>query len=306
MRSAKPIGSRARRSPLMGVGIGVATATLWAAHACKSEEPKSDPNGLGDASAIEVDAPACKPAQLYADDDHDGVGTGAAIEVQVCADGGPPGFASINGDCDDSDPQAFQLVYPDGDQDGYGSAKGTLCGGKSLPSKFVTFPGDCNDADPAVFPGAPEQWFDTLDSDCDGKDDPEDCTQQPEPCGCKEALGAPPSIAVDPSCQGKSDLFIANTIRCQRCGVPELIYVVIGNRGTVSSPVGATVALSVGGTKTLPVAINPPLPSGGASVPLMLESEAGKALIVIDVPVAMDCEPSNNSENLTVAKVDCR
>lgn len=293
-----------RFCPRASVVSGIVVAMVWLAHACKADEPGGDSNGLLDASAIEADSPACKPVQLYTDEDHDGVGTGAAIEVQVCADGAPPGFASINGDCDDSDPNSFQLGYPDEDGDGYGQATGALCVGSSLPSKFVTFPGDCDDTNPAMFPGAPEQWFDTIDSNCDGKDDPEDCSQQPQPCGCKDALDPPPSITVDPSCQGKSDLFIAKTIRCQHCGAPELIYVVVGNRGAESSPVGATVALSVNATKTLAVPINP-LASGTASVPLMLESRAGKATITIDVPATADCASSNNSESITIATVDC-
>ncbi len=109
---------------------------------------------------------------------------------------------------------------------------------------------------------------------------------------------------MDATCQGKADLFVAKTIRCQHCGAPELIYVVIGNRGTESSPVGATVALSVGATKTLAVPINP-LASGKASLPLMLESRAGKALITIDAPATADCVSSNNSESITIANVDC-
>ncbi len=304
MRPAEPVTSPALTRSQRSAFVGLAIAGLWLLHACQADEPSADSNGLLDASAIEVDSPTCKAVQLYTDEDHDGVGTGAAIEVQVCADGAPPGYASINGDCDDGDPNSFQLGYPDGDQDGYGSTAGALCVGSSLPPNLVTFPGDCDDTDPAIFPGAPEQWFDTIDSNCDGKDDPEDCSQQPQPCGCKDALDPPPSITVDATCQGKADLFVAKTIRCQHCGAPELIYVVIGNRGTESSPVGATVALSVGATKTLAVPINP-LASGKASLPLMLESRAGKALITIDAPATADCVSSNNSESITIANVDC-
>ncbi len=31
--------------------------------------------------------------------------------------------------------------------------------------------GDCNDANPDVYPGAPDEWYDNVDSNCDGRDD---------------------------------------------------------------------------------------------------------------------------------------
>jgi hypothetical protein len=36
---------------------------------------------------------------------------------------------------------------------------------------FAATEGDCDDTDPEVFPGAPDTWYDGVDSDCDGADD---------------------------------------------------------------------------------------------------------------------------------------
>ncbi len=38
---------------------------------------------------------------------------------------------------------------------------------------------DCDDGDPNVYPGAPEEWHDGVDSDCDGAEDPDPCLDPP-------------------------------------------------------------------------------------------------------------------------------
>lgn len=250
------------------------------------------------------DAQQCVETMAYVDADHDGLGREGAVSVEVCVGELPSGYAVFSGDCDDERADTYRWVYPDRDSDRFGDRDGRICEGKNIPENFVTLPGDCDDTSASVHPLAPEQWTDGLDSDCDGLDDPEACGAAPDACGC-DALNSTPKIIVDSQCQ-LADLFIQEAIRCQRCGRPELIYVVVGNRGMADSPEGAELRVkSSSGQPTVPVLL-PFIPSAAASQPLMVDSRMGDIEVRIHASTGIECSESNNAVALTIAQVDCR
>ncbi len=153
------------------------------------------------ASALLTQVSGCKAwitekeAELYADEDRDGVGwdedcddddpdVAAAGEWYVDADGDgwgdetstilscgqPEGAVALRGDCDDSDdsvyPGATEDPYDDVDQDCDGEDLQDL-DGDGFPGKDVGG-SDCDDEDETVYPGAPDGYYDGIDQDCDG------------------------------------------------------------------------------------------------------------------------------------------
>ena len=76
----------------------------------------------------------------------------------------------LNNDCDggiDEDAVDGQLLYMDGDGDGWGNEDVTIlaCG---TPPGFISQPGDCDDAAPTTYPGAEEICNDGIDNNCNG------------------------------------------------------------------------------------------------------------------------------------------
>lgn len=90
---------------------------------------------------------------------------------EVCDDG-------IDQNCDGSDRRS-ELVFVDGDRDGWGAASRRIC--RNRAAGEVTRDGDCDDGDPTVHPGATE-LCDGRDNDCDGLIDD----------GAPQTLGDPP------------------------------------------------------------------------------------------------------------------
>ena len=128
--------------------------------------------------------------QVYTDADHDGRGDDNTPTVASCP--GAVGFASIAGDCDDSDPEIFtgQFEICDGkdnncngipdevresapwfadvDEDGYGDPESSpIFSCYPIPGRVLS-QNDCNDQENLVNPNSPE-ICDGLDNDCDGK-----------------------------------------------------------------------------------------------------------------------------------------
>ncbi len=138
-----------------------------------------------------VDEEAADALTWYADDDGDGYGVDAFVEVACDA---PSGFAGVSGDCDDADPgvHPFAAELCDGvdqDCDGvvdddavdvgvwYGDQDGDGYGGDELVEAacepadgYVDNDADCDDANPDVYPGAVDVPDDGVDQDCDGAD----------------------------------------------------------------------------------------------------------------------------------------
>ena len=159
----------------------------------------------------EVDEDPIDAATWYADTDGDTWGDPDS-SMESC--NGGPGWVADAGDCDDTAPAVHPdapevcdgidndcdslidgpdavdavLVYVDADGDGFGDPDSpvTTCD----PSGYVADNTDCDDSDWSIYPGAPELWYDGVDSDCEGTEDPSICDDVPG--------GA--VVAIDPTC----------------------------------------------------------------------------------------------------------
>ena len=107
----------------------------------------------------------------YADFDEDGWGN-ASLPVVSCEQ--PNFYVGNDLDCDDSDELSGAEVewWSDVDGDGFGAGAkvGPQCdspGGSAVPA---IHPEDCDDDALAVYPGAPDECGDGIDSDCNGDD----------------------------------------------------------------------------------------------------------------------------------------
>lgn len=137
----------------------------------------------------------------YADNDADAYGDHNNPTIACNA---PAGYVANNTDCDDAqsaaNPAAAEICdtidnncngsideatavdaptwYQDLDSDSYGnpSVSQRSC---SQPWAYVADNTDCDDADPTIYPGAWESWYDGIDSNCDGADDPSVCDSTP-------------------------------------------------------------------------------------------------------------------------------
>jgi hypothetical protein len=127
--------------------------------------PDHDRDGWGDPSASSV---ACRPP------------AGFVETVGDCDDGDPlrsPGLVescgdSIDNDCDGAvDEEGEPLVwFADADGDGFGAGDALRLACAATPGQ-VADDTDCDDTDDTVHPGAPEVFYDGVDSDCAGGDD---------------------------------------------------------------------------------------------------------------------------------------
>jgi large repetitive protein len=154
----------------------------------------SDGDGMADAAEVAADF------TWYLDSDGDGYGEPGTGVVGLTA---PSAMVGNDEDCDDADaavnPDATEVCdsddvdedcnavaddadsgtdsagwvswYPDVDGDTFGqaSATGTLaCDPTGTEVEDAT---DCDDTDAAIYPGAPDIWYDGVDSNCDGASD---------------------------------------------------------------------------------------------------------------------------------------
>ena len=130
---------------------------------------------------------------FYLDMDGDGFGTDSLLED--CAL--PEGYATVNGDCDDANPEAYPgaeevcdgadndcdgeaeeghvACYADEDGDGYGSPENIVCA-DDCPKGYTNSGTDCDDTDWRVHPSSANSMptrdtCDGRDNDCDGKVD---------------------------------------------------------------------------------------------------------------------------------------
>jgi hypothetical protein len=101
--------------------------------------------------------------------DRDGDGSGSTAVIWSCEGDIPPGAVDNTSDCDDTDPSARVMRYPDADGDGFGALEGGLCLEGDAPG-YVAAAYDCDDTDPSRRPELPEVNYDGADSNCDGYD----------------------------------------------------------------------------------------------------------------------------------------
>ena len=122
--------------------------------------------------------------RLWPDADADEFGTGEP--VARC--GWTSGFARVGGDCDDTDPTIhpaavercdgedndcdgavdLDVVFFDGDGDGFAGTEGVWAICDALPPGAATILEDCDDTSPDINPAAVELCWDELDNNCDG------------------------------------------------------------------------------------------------------------------------------------------
>jgi hypothetical protein len=126
---------------------------------------------------------------------------------------------------------------------------------------------------------------DGVDSNCDGVEDPDDCSA--------EELDSTP-VEIDTSCGSSADLFVVRAFGCYvNCG--EQWYVVVGNRGG-STVDGRAVLTTVDDWSEQSTTISLTLEPGARSNPLTLPP-AGHG--PFDVAVELEsgppeCDPNNN------------
>ncbi len=119
--------------------------------------------------------PDAHPGAVWTPDfDGDGYGAeGETIEQCERPEGGP--WSGNDDDCNDENPDIYpdQIWAPDMDGDGFGDMMldEVSCG--SPGGGYVWDATDCNDEEDGVYPGA-EEVCDGFDSDCDGKELPEE------------------------------------------------------------------------------------------------------------------------------------
>lgn len=85
-----------------GQGLTIAQPNIDGGDAAEASEASVDPPTGSDAGLTE--ASCARFGSYYVDRDRDGFGAGE--QLQLCEPAGP-GYSTVNGDCDDSDPRAF-------------------------------------------------------------------------------------------------------------------------------------------------------------------------------------------------------
>ncbi len=112
-----------------------------------------------------------------ADDCDDADGAVFPDATEICNGGDDDCDDLVDDDDDSLDGSTTETWYADTDGDGFGDAAVYVEACDADGS--VTDATDCDDTDDTVFPDADEDWFDAVDSDCDGALDPDACEDDP-------------------------------------------------------------------------------------------------------------------------------
>ena len=185
---------------------GYVSATFASQCDCNDGRAESNPGGTEVCNGFDDDCDGSvdedgSTGTWYADADSDGYGdasaplsgcsqpAGSSANADDCDDAdaaiNPGETEACNGSADDCDGQIDEpgstgggTWYTDADGDSFGdpNAPQSDC---TQPAGTVADNTDCNDADATIYPGAPETWYDGIDSNCDGDDDPSTCDSLP-------------------------------------------------------------------------------------------------------------------------------
>lgn len=147
-----------------------------------------------------------------------------------------------------------------------------------------------------------EQWQDGIDTDCDGQDDPWDCAEWPNLCGCPEMAAAPETTPVDEQCE-LPDLVIRSVVRCKLCAGP-WIAVVLENRGQAPAE-GVTLELTSKGDSLPPVNLPQAIEPGAVALPINVYAPEGKLEVTVRSDAA-DCDPADNTKTYDVPFFTCK
>jgi len=191
-------------------------------------------------------------------------------------------------DCDATDPGRQVWLGVDADGDGYFAQAGAACVGAAeveaqAPSETPPTAPDCDDGNAATNPGAVEAWFDGVDSNCDGRDDPR----------CAGVV-TPPSepLPVYAECEALPDLALV-LLGCRRDSAAGFAttFVQLLNYGGAdwSGPLTLRWETPVSGSQPLDVQ----LPAGEAGVPF----EVAVPINVVDVWIEPGGVPECRVEN---------
>ncbi|MBK7755818.1 MAG: hypothetical protein IPI35_05265 [Deltaproteobacteria bacterium] len=118
----------------------------------------------------EVDEDAADATGWRSDVDGDGYGAGEIVAVSCEA---PAGSASLDGDCDDSNPAAYPGAPEDCEVAADLNCDGSI-GGEDGDADGVVACEDCDDTNAQAYPGNVERADDGVDGDCDGLEGGED------------------------------------------------------------------------------------------------------------------------------------
>lgn len=142
--------------------------------ACNSDK------GPVEDTSVEDTGPVDSPVT---DDDGDGWST----EDGDCDDGNPDVNPDAEEECNGQDDNCNDEIdegletstwYEDADGDGFGNPDTEFTTCESV-SGYVSVGEDCDDSNPDVYPGADEGWYDGVDQDCNGAEDPDVCEEVP-------------------------------------------------------------------------------------------------------------------------------
>jgi hypothetical protein len=230
--------------------------------------------GDGPGSGFEAFVYGCSGTVFYRDFDGDGYGAETSGYTRACSL--PMYYATILGDCNDSDerihPGATEVCnkrddncnglideglpivtyHVDADGDGHGTAAGPTVTDCAPPKGYAPGTDDCNDMDPTVYTGAPE-LCDYKDNNCNGQVDENArvscgmgwCRRLGDGCNTSSCTPGQPRAEIcndfDDDCDGVND----NGTDLELCGVAGQVCVkgVCVKAGSVpdagtSSPVG--------------------------------------------------------------------
>ncbi len=202
-------------------------------------------------------------------------------------------------DCDGRDNDGDGLVDEDFDDlDGQGGADCHDDDGDGLSENE----GDCNDAENTAYPGGIEAWYDGLDSDCDGNENPDPCT----------VLPTVTTVEVTDECD--TDLEAEFFALCMdACGDDIRVVAAVANRGAQASPAGTDLLLrgvmQDGTGAVLDVETIDSLEGGETSGGLILEPGTFNDIEVYDhLELALDAvfasaEPNDCDESNDVVEV---